>query len=271
MISPCIVLLLCIGLSDLMLEIHQDFSSRPISSLCSVDSSPNHIKFKCFEVAKPVWPILNHYYFLSDKHYSALFQQIWKSKLNEVSRPKLLLTLQDVVAKIWDPVFSECCQLVDSVRKRSIKLKKVDFYFQIEVGGVSLSLRKLYTAVEACRDNKSDNLSFGWVQTSVDLMEQYWALCKQAEAAKIVLKLKEELELTGDFEIIEDVASRASMMDASLESIGQKNLKEAKSFLDKFTEGSGKLECLKKFAACLNIVEWMRKETKGIISEHLWW
>lgn len=256
---------LCVGLSTLMREIHGDYSSKPISSLCTRKNLSSPIEFMCFELATPLRSILEKYSFMSNKHHSDLFQQIWKFKLQEVLSAKLQLTFHEVVIKIWDPVFSECCQLVDDVRKGNIKLKKVDYYFQpLNVSGtVSHHLKSLYTAVEACRSKKAQ--SFSWIQSSVDLMEQYWALCKQAKAAKIVLDLRDKLQLTGDFKVIEDIASRVntSMMDAPLQSIGRKNFKEAKTFLDKFSAEDKKLECLKQFSACLNIVEWIRKETKG--------
>lgn len=225
------------------------------------------VKFKCFEDAAPLRVILTHHHFLFEKRYSDLFQQIWKSKLDAAMHAKfsVALNFEDVITRIWKPVFSNCCQLVDNVRSRSITLKEVDLYFlKIEVTEVCRHLRNLYIAVELCRDKKAEE--FEWIQGSVDLMKQYWDLCKQAKAAKIVLNLKNDLKLTGDFEIIENVASTVekSMMDASLESISKSNIKEAKSFLDNFnTEDKKKLECLEQFAACLNIVEWMRKETKG--------
>lgn len=254
------MVLFLIGLSDLMDEIRKDFSTTSIGSLCSIGSHPDcDIKFMCFKEADPLRSILNYHYILSIKHHSDLFQQIWKVKLSEV---KISLTFEDIVTEVWNPVFSECCQLVDSIRKKSIKLKNVDFYFRdLKVGSVPDHLRSLYVAVEACRNKVASE--FDWIQVSADLMEQYWALSKQVEAANIVLDLKKKLKLTGNFEIIEEVASRVdtTMMDASLGSIGRKNLKEAKSFLDKLTEE--KKECLKQFAACLSIVEWIRKETKG--------
>ena len=254
------------GLSDLMSEVVQDFSSKPICSLCSVNEDSTAIEFKCFLQARPlhIRRVPLFYSLFSGNHHSDLFQKIWKSKLDEVLRTKVKLTFEEVATKVWDPVFEECSELVDSVRGRTLKLKKVDSYFlQLKVGSVSQNLKDLYTAVEACRNKTEENS--GWIQRSVDLMEQYWALCKQVKAANIVLELRDKLKLAGDFEIFQDVASRVntSMMDAPLESIGRKTLKDAKSFLDKATEEEKKLECLEQFTACLSIVEWMRKETKG--------
>lgn len=221
------------------------------------------VEFKCFDLAKPLCSILDHHYFLSDKRHSDLFQQIWKAKLDDSVHAKLFLTFGDIATEIWDPVFSECRRLVNSVREKTIELKMVDKYFLPLNDNVFHHLKNLCIAMEICQGKKTDN--FLWIQSSVNLMEQYWALCKQAKAAKIVLLLKDKLKLTGNFEIIEDVASRVetSMMDASLASIGRKTITEAKSFLDKFTEDKNKLDCLDQFAACLNIVEWMRRETKG--------
>ena len=183
--------------------------------------------------------------------------------LKTEARTKLKVTFADVVPKIWTPVFTQCCRLLDSIQSREIQLRDVDEYFHQYNGGEEIfqHLRCLYSGIEAC--NCRTVKETRWIRTSVDLMEQYWALCGQAEAANIILDLKRRLYLTGNFQIIEYVAGQVteSMKDAPLDSI--RKLIDAKSFLEELTTADWKLECLRQFAACSNIVEWIRKETKG--------
>lgn len=202
---------------------------------------------------------------LADRYVSDLFKRIWISMLKAESKSKLTVTFTDVVIRIWNPVFTQCCQLVESVQSRKIKLRDVDIYFRDYEGEhiISEHLRNLFSAIETCYGRPV--VTTGWIQASVHLMQQYWALCDQAKAANIILELKESLNLKGNFDIIENVASQVteSMKDSSLDRIDG-NLMEAKSFLEQMTADSKKLECLHEFAACSSIVEWIRKETTGV-------
>ena len=239
----------------------------PINSLCCIKPSPQFIppQFICFEPAKPLQPILNSYRILSDIHWSDLFSRIWKSALKTESKTNLPISFSDVVTRIWNPVYAQCCQLISDVEKREIKLIDVDKYFGHYKGGDEIfdHLLSLYSGLELCVDKKVKETR--WIRTSVGLMEQYWALCGQAEAANIILDLKESLHLTGNFDIIEHVANQItqSMKESSLRTIDHK-LIDARSFLEEMSASPWKLNCLRQFAACSSIIEWIRKETKGI-------
>ena len=54
-----------------------------------------------------------------------------------------------------------------------------------------------------------------------------------------------------------------SMRDKTLASIDQ-NLIDTGEFLKEFAADRKKLECLQTFARCLPVVQWIRKETKGL-------
>ena len=56
----------------------------------------------------------------------------------------------------------------------------------------------------------------------------------------------------------------ASMHSRPLNSIDDK-LTGAGEFLEKFDDVK-KVECLKTFSNCINIVKWIRKDTKGMIA-----
>ena len=257
-----IIILSSSGLTQLGDEICEDYLCKPVNSLCSIDAS-NVVQFFCFQAAKPLEPILVHYHLLLSVHQSVLFRQLWTSRLKEVVRLKATLTFSDVVTDIWNPVFIKCCELLESVHERSIKLKDIDKYFYQHKGNhLNIILEDLFKAIEACYHRTGSD--YRWIRPAVHHMDQYWSLCEQAEAAHTVLHLKDSLKLRGNFEVIENVASKvtSSMKEATLESIDQKFV-VAKSFLEKFTQDKSKHDCLKCFAACNNVVEWLRKQTKG--------
>lgn len=232
-----------------------------IQLLCSIESN-DVINFRCFQQARPLQCMLNEFHFLFNMHPNGLSLSAWDRQLEKAAYTTSLIMFEDVVNMFWIPVFHECCQLVDSTRDGSVKLCVIDLYFA-PLKSIYDHLKNLFLAVEVCRGRTASD--FDWIRNSIKLMEHYWDLREQAEAAQIVLELKEKLKLTGDFDIIENVASSfpTSMKDVSLESMSQGRLKEAKTFLEKFTNDERKVECLRNFASCLKIVEWIRGETTG--------
>lgn len=258
------LLLFFLDLTDLLKEIKKDHSDRPINTLCSAEESLQNVKFLCFKAAQPLQEMLPAFHNLSIQFPSELFQQIWKSKLRAVASEKQTLTIADSVTKIWKPVFEECCQLIENVKELKITLADVNHRFsKLEERQSHLEL--LYKATEACHGREVKSTT--WIRKSIERMHLYWDVCEQADAAKTVLELKESLKLMGDFKVIETVAGAftSSMEKQTLNDIDDK-LVEMSSFLEHFTQDKKKLECLKSFSACLDIVEWIRKESKGIIS-----
>lgn len=255
------------GLRRLVFMIQKEIALKPVYLLCYTNASSGNVIFNCFEDASPLEPFLKQFMYLFDDYPSKLFTFIWRSAIS-AHKPKTMqcspaLTFDDIATNLWRSVFVKCCELIDSVRSMTIKLEDVDFYFrQFRGDCISDDLKSLFSAIEACHGRKLTACT--WIRNAVYRMEQYWALCEQGKAAKTVLELKNRLHLTGDFHIIEDVASKVnvSVPNCTLDSIGQE-LVEARSFLEKLTTDRKKLECLEKFAACLNIIDWIRKETKG--------
>jgi hypothetical protein len=250
------------GLLKLVEEIQQDYSQMSINCLCVRSSMESSLQFLCFEAAKPLESILANFYLLSETHQNSLFKQLWTSVLKTEAKAKLPLTFTDVVTRIWIPVMEGCCWLIESVKTRKIKLKDVDFYFRHCDGDVCEHLHHLYFGIEKCYGREPGSCE--WIRISVNLMQQYWDLCGQAEAANIILDLKESMNLTGNFLIIENVARQVtlSMKESSLDQVDGR-LIGAKSFLEQMTRDSLKLDCLRQFEKCLSIVEWIRKQTKG--------
>jgi hypothetical protein len=246
-------------LADILKEVKKDRSKSPINTLSSAEESLQSVQFMCFKAARPVQEMLPAYQHFAIQYPSDLFQQIWRSKLKAVASEKQTLSFEDVVARIWKPVFDECCQLIDSVKELSITLANVDHHFRC-LDNRQLHLEQLFKATEACHEREVESTT--WIRGALDRMHRYWNVCEQAEAAKTVLELKETLQLQGNFEVIVRVAGTGSMDKQTLNDINQE-LIEMSSFLKHFMDDKNKLECLRSFAACLDVVEWIREESQG--------
>jgi hypothetical protein len=248
-------------MAALLEEVEWSHTYCSINTLCS--SQEQRVQFMCFKAAQPLQEMLPAYYRFANHYPSELFQQIWESRLKTVASKKQVLTFADVVTKIWKPVFNECCQLIDGVKGLTITLADVNRHFHPLRGDGQAHLELLFKATEAC--HKSEVGSTTWIRGALDRMQHYWSVCEQAEVARTVLQLKESLQLQGNFEAIERIAGTESMDKRTLSDIDEE-LIEVGSFLENFTKDRSKrkLECLKSFAACLDIVEWIRNESKGI-------
>ena len=251
-----------IGHVELVAELQRNVSTLPMNSLCcSVGDSTASVQLTYLESAQALRPIVHNF---SRLYQGKLFQNMWTAQLSKISEAKVSLPFAEVVSKIWNPVFEECAWLVDGLQSRSIKLKCIDYYFRsLDSSEVLAHLKTLYVSMETCHGRAGR--SPAWIRIAVSRIHQYWSLCAQAKAAKIVLGLKEKLGLNGDFHVIEGVAGEIaeSMKDSTLDDIDQ-NLSDAKSFLDEITKDEWKLQCLKSFSECTNIVEWIRKVSKGV-------
>ena len=252
--------IISLELPTIMEEIKADYSTHSIDSICFIGEDFN-VKFKCFKLAEPLLPILNSYFLLSSKYPSDLFDCEWTTALKSVSKQNLILS--EVVSTVWNPVFTKCNTLINKMRERSITLGEVDDLFRgQDKNQIYFSIKYLYQAIEECNGTNESNPE--WIKDFITHMEQYWTLCEQAEAATTVLVLKASLKLTGNFEIIEHVASRVteSMADAPL-SVIDSNLACATTFLKELSGKKENLQSLQKFVLCADIVDWIRKETKG--------
>ena len=246
-----------IGLPEVVEKLEENHQTKPMYTICSINTSTNRPFFPPFLPAQPLIPILKCFNVLHDKYSCDLFRHIWMSKLKEVSNAKEALTFTDVIAKIWVPVFNECCQLIDDVKSLSIKFKDIDHYFgRPERKNIDHQLHLLSRAIDICCEK--DTGDFCWIKIAMERLNLYWSLHQQSSAATVVLQLKDSLKLSGDFEVIQSLVNNdtCSMTESSLSDMDQKL--QAISFLDNLTSDMAKLESLKKFVSCKNIVEWMR-------------
>ena len=231
----------------------QDHSSKPIKSLCCIEEG--HVTYTGLPSARPLEPILTNYYFLSDKLTSRIFVNIWLSKLDSLANARL--SIPELISKVWDPIYAECCELVDSMYTGEIQLKHVESYLRhVPEGDTYINFEQFYQAIQTCKG--SQPAPSGWIKSAVDKFELYKSLCKQAEAAKSVMKLKESFQLAEGFNFIEGISKKdaTSAGNAHLKDMDEK-MNQTKTFLAHFTPE--RLECLQVFLTCLDLVQWIRE------------
>ena len=252
-------------------ELHEDHTKMPINALYH---SEHEFQWRPFMNAHTLLPISINFDFLFKKYPSDFFENIWSNKLKELVKSKATLSMKEVVPSIWDPVFSECCKLLQCIENKSIKLKEVHNVTKC-IGrqhNITEQLHQLHSAVELCMGRSPTTNAPPWISAAVRLVEFYLSLCKQADSAKLVLCLRDKLKLSGNFDVVEAVVSKidSSVQEQPLSSVDFES-RTAVSFLEKLSSKTKWFnlnqtfgDCLQKFCVCLKIVEWIRKETKGM-------
>ena len=196
-------------MAELVQELDQDFESKPIKSLC-VSRGPSHLKNRCFQTATPLDPIKVKYDLMVRHYQNDFFHRIWEHTAIRAARVSTGLTIPDIVTKIWNPAFEECCQLLDSLSNCSITLREVDERFLrfSNSSMIKFHLEQLHRGVEVCHDRRPPPRCPPWIDSAMERMQQYWTLSRYEKAAQTVLKLRDELRLTGDFALMETIAKK---------------------------------------------------------------
>ena len=283
-----------------MQELMKNFETTSISSLCSSDDNGAK-KIKWLDAARPLDSIVKDFSTLSLKYPSNFFLEVWNSQ--KVLFTGTNLRIGDVVVCIWQKAFEICVEHIESLRDRSISVKLVDVllssYSSKDV--LEHEIQQLERGVCECDSKEIPNSTWikgvcecvsrtipnqTWIKECVEHMYQYKSLCKHASAASAFLKLKETLELTGDFSVVERLASQVSdflmlsfvqciylrflfaqfaesVQDKSLASITESVI-ETGQFLKGIISKKGRLKCLEVFAKCQPIVKWIQEGTKGL-------
>ena len=147
---------------------------------------------------------------MSQDYSCVFFTDYWHELLTAVKMKRITLTLEDVVPKLWTPVFARCEELLKQLMDYSLSLPTVDLLFKgKETKDITHNVKQLHKGVEMCRSGKEVK-DFKWIKGVIDRMEQFWQLSGYAEAAQAFLELRDALKLSGDFQLVENVASQVS-------------------------------------------------------------
>ena len=190
-----------------MQELTKNFETTSISSLCSSDDN-GAMTIRWYDAARPLDSVVKEFAILTVNHPSNFFLEFWNSQKLDFKGTNL--QIGDVVVCIWQKAFERCVERIESMRDRSISVKLVDVLLSnyLSEDALEHEIQQLERGVCECVSRPIPNQT--WIKDCVKHMYQYKSLCEHASAAKAFLKLKETLELTGDFSVVERLASQVS-------------------------------------------------------------
>ena len=149
---------------------------------------------------------MNHFWTMTQVCNSKMFLDFWHKRTSTVVKKSASLALGEINKELWTPVFSQCVELLGKLKDYSLSLQVVDQLFKGQ-HDISGNIKQLYRGVEMCQ-NGQDVKDFKWMKGVIVRMNQFWMLCSFAETAEAFLQIRDALKLTGDFELVERIASQ---------------------------------------------------------------
>ena len=182
-----------------------DYDRFNVNELCTrIDQQ---CVVQCFPDAAPLKPFMNHFWIMTKVCNSKIFVDFWHERaLSAVKNLSAGLALCDIEKELWTPVFNQCKELLDKLKDCSLSLQVVDEVFKNQPD-VSGNIKQLCRGVEMCQKGH-DVKDFKCIRGVIVRMNQYWRLCSFAETAESFLQLRDALNLTGDFGLVERIAAQ---------------------------------------------------------------
>ena len=208
------LLLFYVGKDQLIEEIQAIMDGNiSINTLCRREKPQNTIVFISLKAASSLDDITKKFDILNS---SALFNTLWNKHMTRAeikfAKSHSQLTIQNIKTDIWDPCFQECQKMLSSLCNKTMLLSEVDHYFSSsdDIENTQTQILVLYKSVQQCAPDRTDIKDHDLISDAVKCMEKYWSLCRLNKVAKVVMNLKSTLKLTGDFSLIETLATKVS-------------------------------------------------------------
>ncbi|XP_061232976.1 E3 ubiquitin-protein ligase RNF213 isoform X3 [Neopsephotus bourkii] len=198
---------------------------------------------------------------------SLIFQQLWEEAAEEARREsesleeeEHVLDLDDVFSALISPCFERYQRLCDDLRAGSLTLSAVDKIFQKFRNDPEGTESELNIMCEL-----SPGEDRGWVSRRFEQIQQYFEMHLAFDAAKVIASVKESLNLSGDFSVLENLLHITEELEScktqKLDSISPE-LMRAKELLQGITVN--RRGCLGELAQQKEFVCWVREALKGI-------
>ena len=182
----------------LMIDVSEsDKVVRDVSLACDSESGYKFPLLQEFESLSS--PVLTQMKSLLIDHENDVFMKVFGREIGEASRQ---LSLSEIVTDIWTPVYERCIVICKQIKDLSMELEDVKYYFARYSSSTELknNIKELLLGVNAkSRLNPNEQECISKVVKHVGY---YKEISKYGNAAEAILNIKEEYNLTGDFEAI---------------------------------------------------------------------
>jgi len=249
-----------------MAERHlEDLGSKRLSDAVTVrlsPSSPDVKRTTHYNLSPQVQEMAEKVEQLKESY---IFRVFWEDAAEVLSGPeeeveRQILQPEEVYRYLFLPCFKRFMKLYEDLRSGEITFQEVDTTFKDFVNKYSdldTDLRLM------CVLDPSDQRD--WIRDRVGQIREYHHLNQAVSSAKVILKVKENLGLTGDFGVLHTLLNFTDNFDMyrheKLERIS-KQLIHASKLLQDISETRS--QCLSELSLSKEFISWVREALGGI-------
>ncbi|XP_077981894.1 E3 ubiquitin-protein ligase rnf213-alpha-like [Glandiceps talaboti] len=191
---------------------------------------------------------------------SQVFNRLWNDAIQRRCRDEdnkiQRLSIDEMEKDIWQPVLAALADLQTRLKNGTITLAEIDHFF-INFGHKYRDISDELTQIGG-KDSAS------WVGMRTRQIEIHHQVQSVVEGAVTIMKLRDTYKLTGDFKAVEVLSVKGEdYMKQPLDSMTDDMVRTGKALQDLNEE---RRICLEMFSRCKDLVEWIRKELRDIIT-----
>ncbi|KAM9596356.1 E3 ubiquitin-protein ligase RNF213-like isoform 2-T2 [Trichechus inunguis] len=199
---------------------------------------------------------------LKDSH---VFQMFWEEAAESLKEPEeeteeQIFHLEDAYDYLYDPCYKRFTRLYKDLKSGEVTFAEVDAAFKAFVNRYSDLTLELQVMCTVHGRNQNH-----WIRERVDQIKEYHHLHQAAHSATVILKIKENLGLTGDFSVLQTLLSFTEDFDhfrhEKLTCISQRLIR-AKKLLQDISDT--RCRCLEELSLRKEFISWVQETLRDI-------
>ncbi|XP_067319963.1 E3 ubiquitin-protein ligase RNF213 isoform X2 [Anolis sagrei] len=263
-----------VNITDLEEKHSENLASKALSDIVRHSISHNCDKIETYyhlsPALKKISEIVDHY------KDSYVFQYCWEwaakhlvNKVEDLVEEEFegeeedeaaTLDLEEVPTCLFKPCYDEFCRLYDCLKSGELMFSEVDTLFKDFVNHYE-ELKKDFKVM--CDLQSQDQ--GGWISERIQQIQQYHELHLAVDSAKVIDKVREDLNLSGDFRVLQQLLyitdEFQSFQNEKLSSMSRA-LMRAKKLMQGITES--RRRCLEEITLRKDFVNWVKEALEDI-------
>ncbi|XDB61528.1 hypothetical protein ABFV05_015144 [Capra hircus] len=241
----------------------EDLSGKKLNQVVTVTLSATSLDSTWtthYNLSPEVQEMAKNAYLLKDSH---IFQIFWAEAAQELSEPeenleREIFQPEKVYEYLYCPCFKRFTKLYQDLKSGEVTFGEIDDIFKDFVNKYSDLTEDLQTMCALYPRDQKD-----WIKERVQQIKEYHHLHQAVDSAKVILEVKENLGLTGDFSVLHTLLSFTvldNFRHKKLDHINQQIIR-AKKLLQDIDET--RCQCLKELSQRKEFTSWVQEALRG--------
>ncbi|XP_068833610.1 E3 ubiquitin-protein ligase RNF213 [Capricornis sumatraensis] len=241
----------------------EDLSGKKLNQVVTVTLSATSLDSTWtthYNLSPEVQEMAKNAYLLKDSH---IFQIFWAEAAQELSEPeenleREIFQPEKVYECLYCPCFKRFTKLYQDLKSGEVTFGEIDDIFKDFVNKYSDLTEDLQTMCALYPRDQKD-----WIKERVQQIKEYHHLHQAVDSAKVILEVKENLGLTGDFSVLHTLLSFTvldNFRHKKLDHINQQIIR-AKKLLQDIDET--RCQCLKELSQRKEFTSWVQEALRG--------